>query len=152
MSTRQASALTVRAERFAPRAHRAGQVVRTGAVLAWIALLGMSLPMGAGMATHVHGSLPSAGAVTDAAAAASVEASTPGWVGGWLLMTAAMMWPLMAPTVDRVAQAAYPRWRIALAATTLATATALWLALGLVAALAAQIGSCLLYTSPSPRD
>jgi hypothetical protein len=141
MSAREASALTVRVQRFAPRADHAGQVVRAGAVLAWIALLGMSLPMGGGMATHVHGSLPPPGAVTDAAAAASVEASTPGWVGAWLLMTATMMWPLMAPTVDRTAQAAYPRWRIALAATTLATATALWLALGLVAALAAQMGS-----------
>lgn len=142
MSTREAPALRVRAQRFTVSADRAGQVVLTGAVIAWIALLGMSLPTGAGgAATHVHNSLPPTGTVTDAAAAASVEALTFGWVGGWLLMTAAMMWPLIAPTVDRVSRAAYPRWRIALTATTLATATALWLALGLVAALAAQLGS-----------
>ena len=142
MSTREAPTLRARAQRFTPSADRAGQIVLTGAVLAWIALVGMSLPIGpGGVAMHVHGSKPPTGAVTDAAAAASVTALTLGWVGAWLLMTAAMMWPLIAPTVDRVAQAAYPQWRIALAATTLATATALWLVLGLVAAMAAHIGS-----------
>lgn len=142
MSTRESSVLRARAQRVSPRSDHAGQVVLAGSVLAWAVLLWLSLPTGAGGAVaHVHVSTAPTGGATDAAAAASADALTYGWVSGWLLMTAAMMWPLIAPTVDRVAQAAYPRWRFALSATTLATVTVLWLALGLVAALAAQIGS-----------
>jgi hypothetical protein len=54
-------------------------------------------------------------------------------------MVAAMMWPLLVPTVDRVARSAYPKWRLALTSTTVATSTALWLALGLAAAAVAQL-------------
>lgn len=142
MSTREAPAIRARTHRFGLRAELPRQVVLAGSALAWAALLWLSLPTGAGGAgTHVHGATAPPNGVTDAAAAASVEALSVGWVGGWLLMTAAMMWPLIAPTIERVAHAAYPRWRLTLTATTLATATALWLALGLLGALAAQIGS-----------
>lgn len=142
MSAREAAAPTVR--RRVPRrarADRAGHVVLAGAALAWITLLLLTLPTGAAGLPHQHGSTEPTAGGADAAAAASVTAVSLAWVTGWLLMTAAMMWPLVVPTVNRVSQAAFPRWRLALTATTVLTTTALWLALGFAAALAAQAAS-----------
>jgi hypothetical protein len=60
------------------------------------------------------------------------------WAGTWLLMVAAMMWPLAVPTLSLVARAAFREWRTGLVMTCLGTVTVLWLAAGLAVASAAH--------------
>ncbi|MDQ4137930.1 MAG: DUF2182 domain-containing protein [Actinomycetota bacterium] len=139
MSVRERVPLPIRPRlaRGLARSGRAGQVVVGGSALAWIALLSLSLPLGfiaADPHAHHHTPPPASGAAT-------VDAWSPAWAGGWLLMVAAMMWPLLVPTVDRVARTAYPRWRVPLTTTTVVTSTVLWLTLGLAAASVAQLAS-----------
>jgi Predicted metal-binding integral membrane protein (DUF2182) len=108
------------------RTGRAGRVLLGGAGLAWIVLLSLPFALPAG---HVH-----------PGSAVGNAWSIP-WAGGWVLMIAAMMWPLLVPTVDRVARSAYPAWRIPLTSATVVLFTVLWLALGLAAGTAAQLAS-----------
>lgn len=141
MTVRQVAPRATR-PRLAP-ADRAGQVVLVCSGLAWVALASMMLPVGDGpggaaVTGHLHHHAVNAPA---GGGAPSVDPWSLGWVGGWLLMVVAMMWPLMVPTVNRVSRAAYPRWQVRLTLTTIATATLLWLALGLVAASAARVAS-----------
>ncbi|WP_292833514.1 DUF2182 domain-containing protein [Microbacterium sp.] len=68
-----------------------------------------------------------------------VDALSLEWMGTWLLMTAAMMWPLLVPVVDRVSRAVRPRWRPALTSVVVIVATTLWFAVGFAGALAAQV-------------
>ena len=68
-----------------------------------------------------------------------VDPWTPAWVGMWLLMVAAMMWPLATPMLDAVRRSAYPRWRTGLVLACLATTTALWLGFGLLAGTLARL-------------
>ncbi|MFC0682613.1 DUF2182 domain-containing protein [Lysobacter korlensis] len=121
----------------APRAGRAGRGLLAGSALAWVALLLLWLPLGvSGADPHAHHAVPG-----PSGGAPALDAWSPAWAGGWMLMVAAMMWPLLVPTVDRVARSAYPSWRVGLAATAVAASTALWLALGLAAASVAQVAS-----------
>lgn len=120
-----------------PRTGAAGDAVLVGSGIAWIALLVLSVRIG-GVGHGAHG------AHTETAgygAAATLDAWTPVWIGTWLLMVAAMMWPLAVPAANRVARAAYPGWRWILAATTVVTSTLLWVALGLAAASVAQVAA-----------
>ena len=119
-------------------ADRAGQVVLLGCALAWLALGWMALPgPGTGSApSHAHHHMMAA---DSGGGVPNVDPWSLGWVLGWLLMVMAMMWPLVVPTVNRVGRAAYPRWRLRLTVTAMATVTLLWLALGLVAASVAQV-------------
>jgi Predicted metal-binding integral membrane protein (DUF2182) len=98
-----------------------------GIALGWFVV--MSLP-GAGMETHEAMMAPP-----------DVPIRDPGWVGMWLLMVIAMMWPLTAPVLDAVSRASFRGWRIRLVATALTTVTALWLTFGLVAATLAHVAS-----------
>ncbi len=68
-----------------------------------------------------------------------VDPWTPAWVGMWLLMVAAMMWPLATPMLDAVRRSAYPRWRTGLVLACLATTTVLWLGFGLLAGTLARL-------------
>jgi hypothetical protein len=61
------------------------------------------------------------------------------WVLMWLLMVAAMMWPLAVPALSVVRRAAFRTWRVRLVAACLATVTALWVAAGLGVAAAAHL-------------
>lgn len=118
-----------------PRTGRAGRWMLAGSAAAWVALLpGWLLRPadGSGAHIHSHGAAPTAGLP-------SVEPWSLAWAGGWLLMVAAMMWPLLVPTADRVVRSAFPTWRLPLTFTAVATSTALWLALGLAAASVAQL-------------
>jgi hypothetical protein len=118
------------------RTGRAGRGVLAGSAVAWTALLPLSLPLiPIGNDAHVH---HHPGTVTPGGAG-TVDPWSLVWAGGWLLMVAAMMWPLLVPTVDRVARSAYPKWRLGLTTTTVAVSTALWLVLGLAAASVAQL-------------
>lgn len=72
-------------------------------------------------------------------AGGSVEPWTSAWVAMWLLMVAAMMWPLATPMLDAVRRSAYPHWRTGLVLVCLATTTVLWLAFGLAAATLARL-------------
>jgi hypothetical protein len=105
-------------------------LVLAGSALAWAALAALAVSeAGTGAhsrAGHAHGAAMSHHS-------AGIELPTPGWVGVWLLMVAAMMWPLALPCLDEVAGGAYRRWRPGLVATALATVTGLWLVFGLIA-------------------
>lgn len=68
----------------------------------------------------------------------ALEPWSGGWTGMWLLMVAAMMWPLTVPTLTAVSRSAFPGWRFRLVTTCLATGTLLWLAVGLLGATAAR--------------
>jgi len=61
------------------------------------------------------------------------------WLLTWLLMVAAMMWPLAVPALAAVRQGAFRRWRVRLVATCMATITALWVGAGLAVAAAAHL-------------
>ncbi|MEO5709308.1 MAG: DUF2182 domain-containing protein [Nocardioidaceae bacterium] len=69
----------------------------------------------------------------------TVDPRTSAWAAMWLLMVAAMMWPLATPMLDAVRRSAYPRWRGRLVLTCLATTTVLWLGFGVVAASVARL-------------
>lgn len=119
-----------------------GRVLLAGSIAAWIAVLGIwAASAFAGAPRHAHGA--SAPADGTPAPAAPLDALSWGWVGGWMLMVAAMMWPLLAPTVDQVSRASFPNWRWRLTTVTVATSTLLWLVLGLAAGLIAQIAGVL---------
>lgn len=60
------------------------------------------------------------------------------WIGSWLLMVVAMMWPLTVPTVGAITRSSFRGWRARLGAVCLATVTILWLALGLAGAVFAR--------------
>jgi hypothetical protein len=110
-------------------ADRAGRFVLAGCVLAWVALVAMASapsPEVAHHAGHAHSEM-------------ALDPWTTEWIATWLLMVVAMMWPLAVPTVNRVWRAAYPRWRVRLALTVMATVTVLWLAFGLVVGTAAMV-------------
>lgn len=145
MSTARAVAspgrVTGPAKRRPSRAARArelpGRALLAGSAAAWLGVLALSLsPALSGGASHRHGVT----ATTD-----STVQAAPGhllsweWLGGWTLMVVAMMWPLLLPVVDRVSRAAFPRWRWRLVGITVATSTFLWLALGVAAALVADV-------------
>ena len=110
-------------------------MVLAGTVVAWIVVLLGSLSGGIGSGSH-HGadSTSPTGLESVPVNALSLE-----WAGAWLLMTAAMMWPLLIPVVDRVSRAVRPRWRLAITSVVVVVATALWFAVGFAGALTAQI-------------
>ncbi|MDT5264601.1 MAG: hypothetical protein QOI90_1227, partial [Mycobacterium sp.] len=54
------------------------------------------------------------------------------WIGHWLLMVVAMMWPLYAASTAALARATFRRWRVAAVAAHVGAITALWLAFGVV--------------------
>lgn len=105
----------------------AARVVLLASAAAWVALAGVTVQgrLG-GPAGHQHMQMP-------------VDAWSAGWLGMWLLMVAAMMWPLAVPALGALSRASYRGWRVRLVLTGLATVTALWLAAGLLVALAAQL-------------
>lgn len=114
---------------------RPAAVVLSGSALAWAALALLWFAGGVSpgpdmLAGHAHHG-KTAGTV--------VNPWTFGWVGTWLLMVMAMMWPLSVGTVRVVARAAFRHWRWRLIASGLAAGTALWLGLGLVSAVVAQV-------------
>lgn len=101
--------------------------VLAGSLVAWAVLVPGWLAgtrVGGAAATehvHHHGS-------------AALDPWTGTWVLGWLVMVAAMMWPLAVPTLSAVGRAAFRGWRVRLVATCLGTVTVLWLAVGLAVA------------------
>ncbi len=106
----------------AVRRPRVGSVppVLLGAGAAWLGLLALAAMPG----PHAsHGSM----------SLLPVQPWSVGWAGMWLLMVAAMMWPLTAPMLDAVRRSSYPAWRSPLVLACLASTTVLWLAFGLVA-------------------
>jgi hypothetical protein len=110
----------------APRPPTAAWVL-AGAVVAWAVLAVGSIAgtQAGGAATgHVH----------QHSGGAAVDPWTVAWVLGWLLMVAAMMWPLAVPTLSAVGRAAFRGWRVRLVAACLGTVTVLWLAAGLAIA------------------
>jgi hypothetical protein len=60
------------------------------------------------------------------------------WIGTWLLMVVAMMWPLAIPTVGAISRSSFRGWRARLGVVAVATVTILWLALGLAGAMVAR--------------
>jgi hypothetical protein len=107
----------------------AGRAVLLASAAAWVALAGVLVSGWAGsgdMHEHMHMST-------------ALDAWSAGWVGMWLVMVAAMMWPLAVPTVDALSRATYAGWRTRLVLTCLATVTVLWLAAGLLVAGLAQL-------------
>lgn len=113
-----------------------------GAVTALDWYRGTGTPSGAEASVSTTGHLPA----HDAAASlhhhsATVDPGALDWTGMWLLMVMAMMWPLVVPTLEVVQRAGYPRWRVRLTITTLATSTVLWLGFGLAAASVASVAS-----------
>ncbi len=108
-----------------------------GTVVAWIAILLSSLSLSRGIGSGSHHGAELGGAT--GLGTVPIDALSLEWAGTWLLMTAAMMWPLLVPVVDRVSRAVRPRWRPALTSVVVVVATALWFAVGFAAALVAQI-------------
>jgi hypothetical protein len=105
--------------------------VLAGSAVAWVALT----------AWAVQDSLTGGAASHHAGAGAVVDPWNPKWLLTWLLMVAAMMWPLAVPALAAVRQGAFRRWRVRLVATCLATITALWVGAGLAVAAAAHLGA-----------
>ncbi len=96
--------------------------------IAWVALIGWSI---AGGSTGPHHAAAHAGhAMTHPAAGGS--AGIWPWIGYWLLMVVAMMWPLYATATAALARMTFRRWRIAAVAAHVGTITGLWLAFGLL--------------------
>jgi hypothetical protein len=63
---------------------------------------------------------------------AGEPASIGPWLGHWLLMVAAMMWPLYAASTAALARATFRRWRVVAVAAYIGTITGSWLVFGLV--------------------
>ncbi|QEO15670.1 DUF2182 domain-containing protein [Agromyces intestinalis] len=123
------------------RPARAGDLVLVGSGAAWVVLAAASPLAGQGWpGAHRHVATAS-DASPAAAPAAPVEVWTWAWLAGWLLMVAAMMWPLLAASADRIAAGSFRRWRFALPAVAVGTATALWLGFGLAAGTVAQLAA-----------
>jgi hypothetical protein len=111
----------------------ATRVVLGAAAAAWVAL---SVPWPGGGETgaahaHEHHSMA-------AVAAQVVDPWTQAWIGTWLLMVVAMMWPLTVPTVGAITRSSFRGWHSRLGAVCLATVTILWLAVGLAGATLAR--------------
>ncbi|HZH18808.1 MAG TPA: hypothetical protein VEZ18_01315 [Geodermatophilus sp.] len=105
--------------------------VLAGSVVAWAVLT-----VGSPAATQVGGAAP--GHVHQHHGGAAVDPWTAAWVLGWLLMVAAMTWPLAVPTLSAVGRAAFRGWRVRLVATCLVSVTVLWLGAGLAIASVAR--------------
>jgi hypothetical protein len=105
--------------------------VLAGSAAAWILLAAWAARAGGapGHPSHTGGRGPEA--IVDPWGAA--------WLLMWLLMVAAMMWPLAVPALTVVRRAAFRTWRVRLVATCLATVTALWVGAGLAVAAAAHL-------------
>jgi hypothetical protein len=86
--------------------------------------------MGAAHGHHHHAMPPVAAEVVDPWSLA--------WIGTWLLMVVAMMWPLTVPTVGALTRSSFRGWRTRLGVVCLATVTILWLAVGLAGAMLAR--------------
>lgn len=86
--------------------------------------------MGAAHAHHYHSMPPVAAELVDPWSLA--------WIGTWLLMVVAMMWPLTVPTVGAIARSSFRGWSTRLGVVCLATVTILWLAVGLAGAMLAR--------------
>lgn len=123
----------------APLAERVSDAVRSTATrvvlglsaAAWVALH-VPRPGAAGDAHAHHGH-----AMTPAAEV--VDPWSTAWLASWMLMVAAMMWPLAVPAVGAVARSSFRGWRTRLGAVCLATVSVLWLAFGLAGALVARL-------------
>ncbi|WP_165821282.1 DUF2182 domain-containing protein [Nocardioides gansuensis] len=113
------------------------RVVLGCAAAAWVAL---SVPrpgggqgageMGVAHVHHPHTVPPVAAEVVDPWSLA--------WIGSWLLMVVAMMWPLTIPSVGAITRSSFRGWRMRLGVVCLATVTILWLAVGLAGAMFAR--------------
>jgi hypothetical protein len=106
--------------------------VLAGSAVAWTVLAALMVEdaragRGAVVADHMHHH-----------GDAVVNPWSTAWMLVWLLMVAAMMWPLAVPTLSIVRQAAFRGWRTQLVATCLGTITLLWLVAGLAVASAAH--------------
>ena len=111
-------------------------LVLTGSAIAWVVLAVLVVQdarVGRAAAGHLHhhGSSLHVGAVVDPWGGA--------WVLVWLLMVAAMMWPLAVPALSMVSRVAFRGWRVRLVAACLGTVTVLWIAAGLAVAAAAHV-------------
>jgi hypothetical protein len=96
--------------------------------IAWVVLIGWSV---ADASTGRHHPPGHAGhAMADPAAGDS--AGVWPWIGHWLLMVVAMMWPLYATSTAALARMTFRRWRVAAVAAHVGTITSMWLAFGLV--------------------
>ena len=115
------------------------RVVLGGAAAAWVVLSVPWLGGGEGGdamgAAYTHHHLPAAAV---AAEAVVVDPWSLAWVGIWLLMVVAMMWPLTVPTIGAVARSSFRGWRTRLAIVCLTVVTVLWLAVGLAGAMLAR--------------
>ena len=135
-------------QQTAPLASRLSEAVQStttrvivgAAATAWVALSvpwrGGGEESGAGVAAHHHHSVAPV-----AAEAAVVAPWSLAWIGAWLLMVVAMMWPLAIPTVDAIARSSFRGWRIRLGVVCLMTVTILWLAFGIAGGLLARAPS-----------
>ena len=101
-----------------------GALVLAGSAVAWTVLAVLAFR---GHGGHVHHGTPAVGPWQ------------PGWIGMWLLMLVAMMWPLAVPTLSVVGRVAFRGWRVPLVAACLGTLTVLWLVAGLLAGSVAQL-------------
>lgn len=102
----------------------ASRTILLATTAAWVVLaVTPLLDEGAGDLHHHAGTMQ----------APTLEPLSAGWVATWLLMVAAMMWPLAVPTVSAVNRASYRGWHSRLGLTCLGTVTLLWLAFGVLA-------------------
>ncbi len=109
--------------------------VLAGSLVAWVVLI-LGWPAGPRV-----GGAAATGHVHHHHGVAALDPWTGSWVLGWLVMVAAMMWPLAVPTLSAVGRAAFRGWRVPLVATCLGAITVLWLAVGLaVASVAHALG------------
>ncbi|MGH3366004.1 MAG: DUF2182 domain-containing protein [Nocardioidaceae bacterium] len=110
-----------------------GGVVLLASGVGWSSLMLLATLGDTGASSgHLAAEQPSAGHMQERGA---VDVWSTGWVGSWLLMVVAMMWPLAVPTLSAVRRASFPRWRTPLVLTCLGSVTLLWLAVGLAAGL-----------------
>jgi hypothetical protein len=110
-----------------------------GAAVAWIALV-MAAVSDSLMSAHMSSpTMPAmAGMAPDDGhnmnmGAAGHAGDAWGWSGHWMLMVAAMMWPLYEMPAAAIAQASFRRWRVVVVATFVAVVSALWLGFGYIA-------------------
>lgn len=104
------------------------RLVLAGSAVAWVTLTVWGIRSGGAHDGPLHG-----GGVVDPWQA--------NWLLAWLLMVAAMMWPLTAPALVVVSRGAFRAWRAPLAVTCLGTVTVLWVIAGLaIASLAHVLG------------
>ena len=109
------------------RPHR-GWWLTAAAGVAWVALVAWSVAAaspghhgGAGHADHAM-----------AHPAVGEPVGVGSWMGHWLLMVVAMMWPLYAASTAALARTTFRRWRVAAVLAHVGAITGLWMAFGLV--------------------